>query len=666
MKNKLLLAVAVLTALSQHIAVAQNNFKFGKISDEELAMTSYASDTSSVAVCLFKIGETKFTYNPSTGEFGTDSHYSYRIKVLKPEGKKYADVSIPFYVSNTSNGIKESVKNIKAVSYTLVDGKIKENELPKKYIFEEKSSENWRVMKFSIPNVEVGSVIEYKYTHQTNNPFHLNPWAVQSSIPVQYAKYEIEVPEYFYYKADTRGYERIVTTKENTAQLFNGGIGSSSINVPCHKWTFVSDDIPAIKDEPYLWCINDYLTCVEFELDGVKFPGSYFQSYASSWEDVKTTLKKFERFGGLLSLKNPYQDEMRAMNVSELPFEEKLRTVFKILKDKLKWNGKYRLNGDDVKETVKQGSGSNADLNFILMAMLRDAGIKSKPVLLRTRSEGRLPFRATVDKLNTFIVVAYDSEGTPYYLDSSIEYGDINILPPVLMVSQAILFDDAKPTQFVDLSNIGRQMTSHTINATIQPDGTLEGTRQTIYTGQGASGFKQRMSNEKDSLSTIQEIEELYNINVEELQTQMTEGLGERCNSLIHFKGEVLSSDDHIYLNPMVFPDKKSNPFTNANRKFPVEFPYAESVLVNTILTLPEGYQVEEIPQSKRGTMNNKELDYLYMVQQQGNKVILRYKATINTSLVMPDQYEELRKFWEDMTSCNNQQIVLKKITVQP
>ena len=177
---------------------------------------------------------------------------------------------------------------------------------------------------------------------------------------------------------------------------------------------------------------------------------------------------------------------------------------------------------------------------------------------------------------------------------------------------------------------------------TIHSDGTFEGTRQAIYTGQSAESFKRKMKNEKDSISTIQKMEEEFGISISECMTYLTDGLGNRCNEQISFSGELLASGEQVYLNPMIFPDETEIPFTKASRKFPIEFPYAHTVNINTILTLPEGYVVEELPASARGTMNHNELSYSYIIRQDGNKVTLQYRANVNTPFISPEQYEEL------------------------
>ena len=649
------------------IAFAQNDIKFGKVSKEEVAMSQYTSDTSAVAIYLYKQGETKFTYNTNDG-FGLLSEYSFRIKILKADGKKYADISIPFYFNSNSQGVRENVTNIKAAAYNLVNGKIKKSELSKKYIFEEKSSENWRFIKFSIPNVQEGTVIEYKYTIRSNDPYHMDAWIMQEKIPVDFCRYQVEIPEYFYYRYETKGYEQIHVLKEATNQTFDTKGGNESgglVTVNCNLLTFISKQLPALKNEPFLWCMDDYNSTVEFELDGLQFPGVPYRNYTTDWKEVKNTLEKTERFGGKLKVKNPYEEEMRTMNLSSLPFEEKLRAVFGLLKSKIKWNKRYNLYADDLKECVRQGSGSNADLNFILISMLRDAGIIAKPILLRTRTAGKLPIRPTLNKLNTFVVAAYTSDGKPYYLDGSIEYGDINILPPTLMVSQAIVFDKNEKVGMVDLSKSGRTLIAQSVTVKLEADGTFTGKRQTIRSGQSAVNYKSNMATEKDSTDVMRKTEEDYNITVTGCKTKGTKGLGNRCEEILEFSGEAITNDDYIYINPMIFPDETDNPFTNANRKFPVEFPYAQSVVINTSLTLPNGYAVEELPKNSKMLMNNKELSLVYIIRQEANQIDLQYSAAVNTPYIDANQYEELRTFWEEMVNKNNLQIVLKK-SMQP
>jgi predicted translin family RNA/ssDNA-binding protein len=72
-------------------------------------------------------------------------------------------------------------------------------------------------------------------------------------------------------------------------------------------------------------------------LDAIQSGNGSYKSYASNWEKVKETLRNYEDFGKMLNLENPYQEDMRAMDLSKLPFKEKLQSVFELLKKKLQW-----------------------------------------------------------------------------------------------------------------------------------------------------------------------------------------------------------------------------------------------------------------------------------------------------------------------------------------
>lgn len=158
-----------------------------------------------------------------------------------------------------------------------------------------------------------------------------------------------------------------------------------------------------------------------------------------------------ESFGGLLRMRNPYHKEIKSLHLDKLPSQlEQISAIFLFLKKKLSWNGQYSLYGNEVKKVIKDQTGSNADFNFILMSMLRDAQIPCYPVVMSRRDAGRLPIsHPSILKLNTFIVGIADTDSTFVFLDGSIDYGFINVLSPILMVDQARIINDMGASYWV-------------------------------------------------------------------------------------------------------------------------------------------------------------------------------------------------------------------------
>lgn len=71
-------------------ATIEPNLKYGKPSKEELSLTSYAPDTTATAIYLFHQGQSDFVYHDG---FQLTTEHWVRIKILKPQGVSYADVS---------------------------------------------------------------------------------------------------------------------------------------------------------------------------------------------------------------------------------------------------------------------------------------------------------------------------------------------------------------------------------------------------------------------------------------------------------------------------------------------------------------------------------------------------------------------------------------------
>lgn len=170
-----------------------------------------------------------------------------------------------------------------------------------------------------------------------------------------------------------------------------------------------------------------------------------------------------EDFGSPLKMRNPYRDEMTSLALDKLSDrQDKIAAIYTFLKSKISWNGQYALYGSEVKKAVKNGTGSNADINFALMSMLRDAQIPCYPVVMSRKNLGILPLsHPSIQKLNTFIVGIADTDSTFVFLDGSVTNGFMNILPPVLMVNRARLINGIGQDNWIDLSRLGKTRYVH-------------------------------------------------------------------------------------------------------------------------------------------------------------------------------------------------------------
>ncbi|MCS2864578.1 hypothetical protein NXW13_11815 [Bacteroides thetaiotaomicron] len=221
--------------------------------------------------------------------------------------------------------------------------------------------------------------------------------------------------------------------------------------------------------------------------------------------------------------------------------------------------------------------------------------------------------------------------------------------------------NEPEEKKWVDLINLGNNVTFMNVNATVQ-DGQIRGHRTTQLQGQQAVEYrKQLLKQKKDSLlftspDAGKEKFAFKGLKVESDPYDFTQ-IKEEFDFLMNAE----NTGGRLYINPMVFPQLERNPFIQTERILPIEFPYPYKYHLMCSLTLPDGYEVEEIPQSYSVKTEDDKLHCKYMIQQNGNKVTLSYVFQLRTHILSPDQYTQLQDIWTKVIEKNQALIVLKK-----
>lgn len=635
------------------------NSKFGKPTQEELTMTTYALDSSATAIILYH--ETNATYDWGIEDFRLIYRYKVRMKILKPEGTSFANIAIPYYEPKDNSNRRETILQLNADAYNLENGKVIRTKMKKDLVFKERVNDKYMQLKFSIPQVKEGTVIEYEYQSQSDLYYYIDDWKAQHEIPTLYTEYDITIPEYFKFSVEMHGSEKI-NSEQNSANI-NFGIKGQTFQCTASNMRFTGTQLPALKDDNYVWCLDDYCTQVSFEFKGIEIPGSVYKSFSKTWEDIDETLRSDKDFGSRLKMDNPLKEEMASLKLDQMQScEEKTSAIYSLLKSKVRWNEKYALYGNSAKQVMKEGTGNNADINFILISMLKDAGITAHPILMSRRDRGQLPLsHPSLQKLNTFVVGIVPNDTTLLYLDGSVEDGYINTLPPALMVARARLLTP-KGSTWVNLQNTDKSLNRCNINATLAPDGTITGTKQTLYTGQYAAKMRNKYRNAKDSTDFINKLASEENISVKSHQINNIKCFAPQVQETMQFEKHSTVNDRFIYLNPMIFLHISESTLKQAERRLPVEYPYTSSFAVYVTLTLPDGYIIDEIPESIQIRTQDQMIVCRYNVLQNGNTIGIRYQFTQSKILFTPDEYPELKKLWEMIAKKNTEMLVLKKV----
>lgn len=634
--------------------------KFGHVKAEEISDMTNPVDPEAEAVFLYRNCSSTFQFN-AEGMLVLETRMRCRLKILKEEGKDWATVAITTHY-NKKNMSSDVVSGIDAVAYNLEGGKVVKTKMQDKYVVKEQTSDYSRTTKFTVPDVKVGTVVEYKYTIVSPRYYRIPTWYSQLSIPVIKSHCDITYDNDFQFSFESKGYEQQKVEKipSHVSYSFRGKL----FNADAQQLNIDAENMPAIKSEGFVSNPKTYASRVEFELRSVSVPGVFYKNLTTDWSQVKKNLGEECYFDKCLKIKNPFKAEMDAMNLMSLKSVDRADAIFKLLKSKLKWNETYALWNEDPLDAVKDGKGNNAQLNFILISMLKDAGIVCTPILVKFRSGGPLPFSyATLEQLDSFAVAFCDESGNLFFLDSSADYGGINVIP-AKMLNDGILYDQSIVPNALpryNLANIAGHKTAKTIIAMVSADGKIQGSLRNVMYGQDAMQFNKAYHAADDSASFVAKNGERDDYEITSYRVKDVEGSNVGVMENIRFTKELMVNGDRIYFNPMVFPDEHNDYFTSEVRKYPVEFPFLEGTTVSSRIVIPQDYEIEELPQNAQYTFHNGDLNVVIAITVQGNTISTTYKSEVNTVMVLPTDYAALREFWGHLLELNSLNVVLKK-----
>lgn len=648
-------------------------YEFEKISIADFK-SAIVGDTSAEAVVIADVGNTRFEYGP-TG-FYLIFERKTRIRILKPEGTSHATIIIPLYKSEHN---KEIVMSFKGYTYNLEKGEVVKTKVRGEDIFNENVSENWEQQKVAMPAVRENSIVEYSYQMKSEFTFNLQPWNFQSDIPVNYSEYTVKTPEYFQYKKISHGYIPFAINIENrTTQKFTVhfaremGEGLVVAATPAHdevfeaqatEYRWVANNVPALKPEPFITSLKNYLSSIEFELAMVKMPNSLPREVSDSWETINTKLLEDEDFGRMVKKGNFVSDKLPTILGKATTDLEKATAIFNHVQQSVKWNENYGIYAKNVPRKVYEDrTGSVAEINLMLVAILKEAGLNADPVILSTRSHGMvMETNPMLAKFN-YVIGMVQIDTSKFLLDATSRNVSFNTLP------ERCLNGDGR---IISKNNAGwakllnKEIRNEYTNAsfTLSEDGSYTGTFSCSSGGLSANDRRSSFRN-KDQKDFIKEFNANHSTwTIKDFSYKNLDTLDQAFIEEYKFEASdgTQVAGDHIYINLMAGCGLKSNPFKLDKRTYPVEFSTLakENILIR--INIPEGWVVEELPKPAIMTLPDKDASFKLSLVQGNGYVQVMSSVNINKTMFLPDEYENLKEFFRLIAAKHAEQIILKK-----
>lgn len=648
-----LAAFLTLTFFCYGVKGQKQSIQFGKVSHPDFEEFYKKDFTEAEAIVLYDGGKASFVNEE--GGFKIMFKRVKRIKILTKGGLEQANINIPFYQEDLYN--TENVYDIKAMSHSLTNGIIETNPLLDDDIYVEKINERWRQQKFAIPGAKVGSIIEYSYTFETPFMFNLPDWEFQNKVPTLYSEYEVRVIPFYEYTYLAQGLSRFDYTKSsegNTTRNFAGVKYKEMI------YEFAMKNVPAFTDAEYITSPNDYIMKMDWQLAGIQRTNGAREEIMTTWPLMVESMEKSDNFGKFIkastkSVEKMLKNDSELKSISSLSELDKAESISKYVKDNYNWNrmrGKYA--SKSVKDFLKETTGSTGELNLFMVGMLRAYDIEAYPIVLSTRDHGKIKVDYPFESFFNTLAVLINVDGKFFLTEATESSLGFGKLPPEYLNEKGLIVDEEK-LGWVDLDITTPSVTHETLNINLNPSSLkVNGKFKKTLTDYDAIRFKRNKQLIQRELDNNYDLHGEISYSNENSATEPYIIEYEASFPLSTFEG-------NFYLRPFLNKAPTINPFKSEDRTYPVDFNYSQKKQFSASISIPDGYEVTEIPE--RVNFSNDLVDFSYelLISPAKDNITAMSQYVLKKAVYQPEEYKRLKSFLDQITSTYNQQVKVSK-----
>ena len=616
--------------------------EFDPIPQDELTMKEYPGSQGASAVILER--------EILTDDIRAMSTYYYRIKILTEDGKKYADVEIPYpkEYGQSINDIRARTVHADGTAIPF-NGKVFEKTIVKIRQFK------YLAKTFTLPDVQVGSVIEYKYTLHWDSGWVLSgTWIIQSDLLTRHARFNLKPAVGF-----DLSYSWFELSKAEVPKSLKDG----SIQVELR-------DIPAFVKEDYALPERDLKIRLEYfyNRSNPKSMEEFWKQKAKYWNEI------IERFIGKSKTLERAANEIAPTSD---PFEARLRKLYtrtqqvrnlsyERLKSEKEEKKEHLGENSNAEDVFKHGYGDHSDINLLLVALARAAGFQAALVRVSERDDHIFHANVLSDHQFDGTLVVVQNGKDQIYLDPGTFHCPYGLLPWAKTSTAAMWMDkDGGKLANTVPPKSSDSITERKASLELGDDGALRGKAQVVFHGQEA--LRRRIeARDDDELTRSKDLEDEIKSwfpvggNVKLDKVTGWEGIEEplEADFTIELPGYVSRAGRRILL-PVGLFEGGGSPFEHANRVHSIYFSYPYQDLDDVTIKLPQSLAVESLP-AKSAVNPGDFCGYEATRDQDANTLHLKRRFAMNGITLDKELYPSFRHFYQKVKSGDEEQAVLK------
>ena len=615
---------------------------YGSVTQVEIDYKNCAFDKDASAVIF--LDKASSTH---TEEQQLITNRRIKFKILKESGIDKGNLRIVYRHRDDFEVIAELEayvynKDENGVGYTKV--------LDKKSIFREKINEYFTVIKIPLPEIKVGSIVEYQYKSIMKNYGGLRDWYFQEDIPTLFSQYDL-------------------TILPGAAFAFNV-VKSSALNIDVKRFQeqgriiFEMRNIAGLRDEPYMDAPRDYRQRVVFQLSEYQTYYGTKKKFANTWPDLARDLLQDEDFGRAIEKNIKGSDEVLTAIKAKSSDLEKMTSVYSYVQKNFSWNGIYSLYASEgLKKIWDKKSGNAGEINLLLLNLLKEVKLDAQPLLVSERDHGKVdasyPFVDQFNKVVALVIV----NGKRYIIDATDPTTPVDMIPFDLLNTNAFLVAK-KSNEVIPLSDNTRMLKNYTgMMSFIDEQGKVTGEVNSF--SYDYSRLKRipelRKKSAKDFISRYF-LKEVTNVEIDSITINNRDIDSLPLEQKFHYSTLMPSSGEYrmVTLNLFWCPDK--SPFISDNRFTNINFGCQVNNTLTQILKIPPTMKPEALPKSINLLMPDNSISFSRVMQYDAatNTITSQVKFQVIRTLFIPAEYPSVKDFYKKMVDLLNEPLVLK------
>jgi len=621
---------------------------FQPVSQEELKMTVEPKAPGAPAIILFR--------EVDRDDRGNTAHEDVyrRVKILTEEGRKYADVEIPFFKE------EGSVVNIHARTIkpdgTIVsfDGKVFTKMIVKA------RGLKYMAKTFTVPDVQVGGIIEYYYTTDLpENVVFDSHWVLSDELFTKKAKFSLKRFDADYYPVYLKW----------TWNWLPGGTAAPA-EAPDHVIHLEASDIAAFQTEDYMPPENELKSRVDF----IYSEDSFESDAAKYWKKVGK--KRNQGLESFIDRRKPMEEAVASIVSPGDSPEEKLRKIyvrvqqmrnsdFEVEKTEQEQKRNKEKPAENVEVVWKKQYGSGFQLTWLFLALVRAAGFEAYGMWVPSRRNFFFDPRTMDSRRLDANVVTVKLNGKDLFFDPGAQFTPFGMLPWFETAVEGLKLDkDGGSWLRTDLPAAAESGIVRKANLKLSDTGDVEGKVTVTYTGLEAS------------LRRVDEVLEDDNARKKFLEDEIREAIPAACEVelsnqpdwkassplvaeyTVKIPGWVSGAGRRALMPVGLFGATEKHLFDHADRVHPIYFEFPFQIADDISIDLPLGWQISNVPQAQ--TVDVKAVVYTLDAKNDKSTLHLDRKLTVDILILKSEDYRVLRQVFQKVKTADELQAVLQ------